>query len=114
QIIITTCAVLGALATALVKLAPFVKGRIVRRPLQPLVKEEKYLSQVIKQATYNYIEPSCQSVDPSGHEDFRKVIAAKQPAFSALDEILDPEGDDRFTIVLADTGMGKTSLLLNY
>lgn len=114
QTIIKACTAVGAVATALTTVIPFVKRHVVRRPLQPLIKQEKYLSQVIKQATFNYIEPNCQSVDPSGHEEFRKVIAAKEPAFSVLDEMLDSVGDEKFTMVLADTGMGKTSLLLNY
>ncbi|MGA2875952.1 MAG: DUF1566 domain-containing protein [Nitrososphaerales archaeon] len=117
KLIETASAVLGfiaAAATLLRSIILFIARRLRHRRLQPLVKERKYLAQVIKQATYNYIEPNCQSVDPSGQEDFRKVIAAKQPAFAALDEILDTESDNTYTIVLADTGMGKTSLLLNY
>jgi hypothetical protein len=92
----------------------YVRSHLKRKPLQPLVRDEKYLSQVVQQATTNYIAPDCQSIDPSGQEDFRKVIAAKQPAFSVLDEIFTKDVEEKFTILLADTGMGKTSLLLNY
>jgi hypothetical protein len=114
QTIITACAIVGAIAAAATKTIPLVRRLLARRPLQPLIRQEKYQPQIVKQATLNYIEPGCQSLDPSGLEDFRKVIAPRQAAFSTLDEILDAESDEKFTIVLADTGMGKTSLLLNY
>jgi len=73
-----------------------------------------YTRQDIIRATACYIVPDCQDIDPSGAEDWRLRYRVRQNAFSALDDILGPENLQKYSLILADSGMGKTSLLLNY
>ncbi|MFN0101135.1 MAG: SUMF1/EgtB/PvdO family nonheme iron enzyme [Bryobacteraceae bacterium] len=67
-----------------------------------------------KRYTRNYIQPDCQSVDPSGLEDFRRIVPTRVPLSSAMDLMLRDAGTERFLIILADSGMGKTAFLHNY
>src|ERR1044071_2272381 len=64
-------------------------------------------------ATRYYVQPDCQNIDPAGEENWRRDSPVRQPVFSKFDQLF-ANPDYRHTILLADTGMGKTSLLLSY
>lgn len=85
-----------------------------RRTLRKRLGAELYYPQEIIQATTNYIRPNCQSIDPSGGEDMRKVYAVQEDLFNAIDRLLASSWEHKYLILLADSGMGKTSFLLNY
>ncbi len=85
-----------------------------RKALRHLVGADRYDSEEIKRSTAYYIHPDCQSVDPSGAEDFRRVVSTREPLFNAVDRLVQNPGQQKFVILLADSGMGKTSFLLNY
>ena len=95
------------------KLPPIIGRWWDRRALLELGGEE-YTVEDAQRYTRNYIQPDCQSVDPSGLEDFRCIVPTRVPLFAAMDRILHSPGSQRFLIVLADSGMGKTAFLLNY
>ena len=99
--------------TALWKLPAVILRWWDRRTLLYL-SGEAYSADDTRRYTRNYIRPDCQSVDPSGLEDFRRIVPTRVPLFSAMDLILHSPGTKRFLIVLADSGMGKTAFLLNY
>ena len=101
------------IVTALWKLPPVIRRWWDRRNLLEL-SGDAYTVDDIQRYTRHYIEPDCQSVDPSGLEDFRAIVPTRVPLFSAMDRILRSPGTMRFLIVLADSGMGKTAFLLNY
>lgn len=61
-----------------------------------------------------YIEPFCQDVDPAGAEEPRFVYGVRQKLFEALDDALLRETEFKYIILLADSGMGKTSAFINY
>lgn len=63
-------------------------------------------------ATKDYLIPYCSNVDPSDREDLRNTVAVREQVLDALDRELRAE-DKRHILVLADSGMGKTTLLLN-
>lgn len=63
-------------------------------------------------AMQDYREPYCSNVDPSDREDLRNTVAVRELVLAALDRELDAE-DKRHILVLGDSGMGKTTLLLN-
>ena len=73
-----------------------------------------YGEQQLIRALRNYIPPKCQQIDPSGHEESRGLAVVQESLFSTLDRELDQPLDVRHLIVLADSGMGKTSAVLNY
>src|SRR5262249_17511441 len=61
-----------------------------------------------------YIEPFCQDVDPAGAEEPRFVSGVRQKLFEALDDALLRETELKYIILVADSGMGKTSAFINY
>ena len=60
-----------------------------------------------------YVEPDCSNMDPSNERDLRTAVMVKEPVFGALRAELDPAHGHRHILILADSGMGKTTLLLN-
>jgi hypothetical protein len=85
-----------------------------RKTLKTRLGAQCYTAQEILRATTAYIRPDCQSVDPAGGEDFRRVVSTREPLFGTVDRLLENASDYRFVILLADSGMGKSSFLLNY
>jgi hypothetical protein len=106
-----------AVITAVAKIGPTIKRALKRHKDRISLRigaGSVYTPADIARATARYIEPDCQSVDPSGGEEFRAVYAARENAFKSLDALFSESSQYRYTIVLADSGMGKSSLLLNY
>ncbi|WP_205882462.1 NACHT domain-containing protein [Limnobacter profundi] len=64
-------------------------------------------------ALQHYIEPDCSSVDPSCEDDLRALIPSRQSVRHFFEGVLSPQSKYKHIIVLAETGMGKTSLLYN-
>jgi hypothetical protein len=91
-----------------------IKRYLDFRTLRSRIGSDQYTRNDILRATNCFVEPHFQSVDPSGGEGFRKVFSTCEPAFKALDNLFDMDSSEKYTIILADSGMGKTTLLLNY
>jgi hypothetical protein len=104
----------GSAAKAYGPLKRKVLAWATRRRLQNLVGARSYTSNEVRSATSCYLYPDCQSVDPSGSEDWRAVYPVRAPMFASIDEVLVSSADHRHTIILADSGMGKSSFVLNY
>ncbi|MCP1175625.1 NACHT domain-containing protein [Ralstonia chuxiongensis] len=66
----------------------------------------------IRHALSDYTSPNCTSIDPANESDLRNVIVAA-PLFETIASHLD-SSDRRHLIVLADSGMGKTTFCLNF
>jgi hypothetical protein len=111
--ITTSVAAVAAVVAGQWKLAQIALRWWDRRTLLEL-NAEAWSAGDIKAYTRHYVRPDCQSVDPSGMEDFRCIVPAREPVFTKMDRILRSPGTERFLIVLADSGMGKTAFLLNY
>jgi hypothetical protein len=82
--------------------------------LERTLNSADYTTQDIERAVTYYVDPECQVVDPSGSEDFRRVYPVRQNLFEVVDDLLNKRTVNKFSLLLADTGMGKTSFLLNY
>jgi hypothetical protein len=67
----------------------------------------------IEESCRFYIEPFVQSVDPMGSEEPRALVSVKSKLFKTLDQVFSAS-DYRYIILLADSGMGKTSASINY
>jgi len=106
---------LATLATAFfTKVLPWWRTRRDRRSLAKHCSEY-YTSGVIERSTQFYIEPLCQDLDPAGSEEPRRVaFIPKVNLFKVIDDLLGQQSEHRYLILLADSGMGKTSFLLNY
>ena len=96
------------------KLIPWYRARRDRTSLQKAIERGSFPLCIIERSTKYYIEPDCQSIDPAGSEEPRLTLAAKQKLFAFMDNALKDQTQHRYIILLADTGMGKSSFLLNY
>ncbi len=90
----------------------FRKQRTLKRDLFPFYTELE-----INRATQYYVETTCQNVAPSkqeepGHTDPIVVKEYVIPVF--LNRAFHPKKEDcQFYLVLADSGMGKTTFMIN-
>ena len=110
-------ALLSALATVaalIVTLWPILQQRRTEHLLKKSFGSELYESGEIWQSTRFYIPAYCSNVDPAGEAEIRNVIAPKTELFTTIDEFIDKDSRYRHMLILADSGMGKTSCLLNY
>jgi hypothetical protein len=110
--IIASLGVLSGLWQLGAKLWILRRQRKLKRDLFPF-----YTLPEIQRATQYYVETKCQNIAPSKEDEPRQAhaFAAKEhiiPFF--LKKAFKPEKDEcQFYIVLADSGMGKTTFLIN-
>jgi hypothetical protein len=90
-------------------LAAKIKTRSISRHLGP-----EFTVVGIHRSIRYYIRALCQDLDPAGSEEPRLVFGVQQKLFEALDKALTHPTEHNFIILLADSGMGKTSALINY
>ncbi|MDZ7302137.1 MAG: DUF1566 domain-containing protein [candidate division KSB1 bacterium] len=88
--------------------------RRTQRLLEKSFGSELYGPETIKSSTRYYIPPNCSSVDPAQEAEIRQVIATEEKLFDTVDKYLAKESPQRHLLLLADSGMGKTSFALNY
>lgn len=67
----------------------------------------------ISEAVQRYIEQDTSNVDPADEEDVRNFAFVRESAFAVVERALTAT-DKIHLLVLADSGMGKTTLLLNF
>jgi hypothetical protein len=72
-----------------------------------------YSNAEIKQARKGYVRPDCAQVDPANEIEFRRFASVREPIFSTVDRFIENSAR-RHLLVLADSGMGKTTFCLNY
>ncbi len=106
--------ILGVPYVLITKLLPWWKTWRDRRRLRSRLGAELYTPEDILRATTYYIRPNCQQIDPAGGEESRLLAPVQEDLFEAVDRILASPSDYKYTILLADSGMGKTSFVLNY
>jgi len=79
---------------------------------------ELFGKETIELSTYCYVKPYCSSIDPAREAEPKHIYGVTNDLFYTLDEYLlknTPKKDSTHHIlILADSGMGKTSFLLNY
>ena len=70
--------------------------------------------ETIERSTRYYVEPDCSNIDPAVESEPRHLFTVKHGLFDVIDQYIENEGDIRHILILADSGMGKTSFILNY
>ena len=85
-----------------------------QRLLEKSFGADFYDSATIERSTRYYVRPYCSSVDPAQEAEIRQVITTQEDLFSAIDKHLKDESIFRHILLLADSGMGKSSFVLNY
>jgi hypothetical protein len=106
-----------SVGASLTKVVPWIATKYEAwsdyRLLKRRVGADLYTREDLIRATEYYVEPDCQPTDPAGQEDFRRIAPMRSPAHRTVRNLLDPSSEQRFLILLADSGMGKTTLLMN-
>lgn len=94
------------------KVHSFINERTEKRVLFPY-----YNIQAIRDAKKNYIRTQCQNIDPANELNYKS-----SHAFSTREDLLNfflkrvlplKENDNRFYLILGDSGMGKSTFMLN-
>jgi hypothetical protein len=77
------------------------------------LKNSNYNENDFKRVTSIYVKPYTIDMDPCEAKDLRYTHGTRECIFSFMDRLLN-ESTDKYNILLADSGMGKTAFLLNY
>ena len=70
--------------------------------------------ETIERSTKNYIQPRCTNIDVAQETEPRHAFLVDEPLFPKIDFFLENEKFGKHLFILADSGTGKTSCLLNY
>ncbi|MCI0512255.1 hypothetical protein L0128_03490, partial [candidate division KSB1 bacterium] len=114
QVVAIISGVIGLFIIFRTKFLPWYRARRRSHILEKRVGAELYSKGIIEQTIRYYIEPECQSLDPAGGEEQRLVYSVRQNLFAAVDNMLHNPTEYRYLLILADSGMGKTSFMINY
>lgn len=87
-----------------------------RQILEDRLARGSYDKATIERCTRYYVRSCCANVDPAREQEFRKAaFVTADDVFDRIDEFLDDrEETQRHILILADSGIGKTSFVLNY
>jgi formylglycine-generating enzyme required for sulfatase activity len=111
------CSLFASIGTILSICFIFIRKFLFPETSKTLLKStvtQFFEPETIENATKYYIEPFCSNMDPAQEEEPGNIFAPnKGKLFSAVDDYLSKDSR-RYLLILADSGMGKTSFFLNY
>ena len=112
--IVTIAAVLSALAaSASAWFAwPNWQQHRTRRLIERSLDAELFGRDTIENSTRYYVHPNCSDLDPAREAEPNQVVVVRGDLLKTVDEYL--ASDRHHLLILADSGMGKTSFVLNY
>lgn len=111
---------IGALGIAFIRtwvaVLPILQKHRDTRELKKKFAQGPFDINTIESSTRFYIRAKCCNVDPSQEIELRHaLVATREDLFTVVDEFLDAnDNSNRCLLLLADSGTGKTSFLLNY
>ena len=105
--------IFAVMGTLISKTFPWLRSKWNSRSIAKCLGTEFPVPSVERAIRY-YVRPWCQDIDPAGAEEPRLVFGVQQGLFETLDNALTHPTEYHFIILLADSGMGKTSALINY
>jgi hypothetical protein len=86
-----------------------------RQMLKMKFGQGPYDDATIEHSTRYYIRPKCSNIDPAQEKEIRHaLVATREDLFDKVDQFLDHDKTQRHLLILADSGTGKTSFVLNY
>ena len=109
--------VMGLIAA--IKLGPTIRSKLIERRTRKILQDEfgrgLFDAATIERSTRYYVRPKCSNVDPSREKEPRHALCiTREDLFRKIDLFFDSDGARRHLFILADSGMGKTSFILNY
>ncbi|MDD2540502.1 MAG: hypothetical protein PHH28_05580 [Desulfuromonadaceae bacterium] len=112
---------LASLCTAVITftlqylLLPWCKKRKIAALYNKIPALVYYDQQTIESSTKYFIKPKCSNVDPAQEAEIRHaLVATKEDMFKNIDVFLNTSNPHKYLLILADSGMGKTSFMINY
>lgn len=112
--IIAATAVITLISAIIAKYISIARDKHVNNLITNKLLIDIPLSEIYDSSEY-YIKPRYSNVDPSDDDsEEQAAIILTGNLFDAVDTFLDMEGGKRYMIILADSGMGKTSFAHNY
>jgi hypothetical protein len=106
--------IITSISGVVVAVFRFLKARQRKVLYKKLVDDSFFTEGQIANARRHYIRPRCQNVDPANTEEMRGDFATYEPLFKKMNEFIRESTQYRYIIILADSGMGKSSFMLNY
>jgi hypothetical protein len=101
--------------TPFTRLLAFISEARNRQILMARISQGSYDKETILQSTRFYIRPKCSNIDPAQEEEVRQALmATRESLFEKIDYFIDHDSSKRHLLILADSGTGKTSFVLNY
>jgi predicted NACHT family NTPase len=101
--------------TPFTRLLSFISEARNRQILMARISQGSYDKETILQSTQFYISPKCSNIDPAQEEEVRQALmATRESLFEKIDYFIDHGSSKRHLLILADSGTGKTSFVLNY
>ena len=109
---IVTGVAIGVITPAIIWTWKYILKR--RHAFEERLKEDRYTAADGKRRVIEnrdpYVRPDCQDNSPADPDP----ATDRRPIFEDVDRLLDPPLIGRFTLILADTGMGKSTFLERY
>ncbi|HLC15756.1 MAG TPA: SUMF1/EgtB/PvdO family nonheme iron enzyme, partial [Thermodesulfovibrionia bacterium] len=91
------------------------KGWRDRKILKKKLSKGPFDEHVIERATQYFIKPQCQDHDPAQEVEIRHTLyALRDSLFKAVDKFIETDTPVHHLMLLADSGTGKTTFVLNY
>lgn len=101
--------------TPFTRLLSFISEARNRQILMARESQGSYDKETILQSTQFYISPKCSNIDPAQEEEVRQALmATRESLFEKIDFFIEHGSSKRHLLILADSGTGKTSFVLNY
>jgi hypothetical protein len=115
-IIIATLALWVSIGRLWAAIHPILVERRANKILTDKLSRGPYDVQTIRRSTQYYVRPKCANIDPAKKVELTHALdAIREDLFSIIDKFLSDENDKKHHLfLLADSGTGKTSFLLNY
>ena len=105
----------GLVAGIFAAVYPMIQSARAAKILKDQLKNGPYDDATIERSTYCYIKPRCSNIDPAQEQEIRHALMAiSEDLFKKVDYFIDDDKSRKHLLILADSGMGKTSFVLNY
>lgn len=104
----------GKLIQLSVKASGYLKAKRLASTLARAESAPQYLHQDVRNAVIGYVRPDCSTTDPANEDDINSFADVRENVFNVIDKSVLASPNRHYHLILADTGMGKTSFCLNY